>query len=343
MQPSHAEPGPSLADKVAQLSRPETYAEGTTTVETIETHMSYAFLTDRYVYKLKKPVRHAFLDFSTLDARRFNCLEELRLNRRLARDVYLDVVPLTFAGGRIAVQGSGEVVDWLVKMRRLPRELMLDRTIVDGRLDEEAVVRVAHSLAAFYRRAERTGVTAAAYRDRLCHSIDENGRALADPRYGVAPEMLGAVIQSLTGFLGQRAALFEPRARKIVEGHGDLRPEHVCLTPEPIFIDCLEFNRALRIVDPADELAYLSMECELLGAKSVRDTLFTAYQAYSGDAVPLDLVDFYASSRALTRAKLAAWHLDDQLTPTARARWLARTADYMRLAARGTENSSTPR
>ena len=343
MQLAYAGRGPSLAEKVAQLSRPETYPEGTTAVETIETHMSYAFLTDRHVYKLKKPVRYPFLDFSTLDARRFNCLEELRLNRRLAPDVYLEVVPLTLLEERLILQGSGEIVDWLVKMRRLPRELMLDRVIVDGRLEDEAIARVARRLAAFYRGADRVNVAVDDYRERLRRSIEEDHRALAHTRYGVGRERLDAVAQKLAGFLDTHAALIEPRAAKIVEGHGDLRPEHVCLTPEPIFIDCLEFNRELRIVDPADELAYLSMECEFLGASGIRDTLFRAYQGYSGDAVPLDLINFYASCRALTRAKLAAWHLDDELTATARARWLARTADYMRLAARTAEHRPSPR
>jgi aminoglycoside phosphotransferase family enzyme len=112
---------PTLADKVAYLSRPESYGEGVGAVEVIETHMSYVFLVERLVYKLKKPVRYPFLDFSTLDARRFNCQEELRLNRRLARSVYLAVVPLSISSRGLDLEGTGEPVEWLVKMRRLPR------------------------------------------------------------------------------------------------------------------------------------------------------------------------------------------------------------------------------
>ena len=123
----------TLREKVAHLSRPESYPEETAAVEVVQTHMSCVFLTDRHAWKLKKPVRHDFLDFSTLEARRADCEEELRLNRRLARDVYLEIVPLTFTSdGALRLGGDGEVMEWLVKMRRLPAQLMLDHAIRHG-------------------------------------------------------------------------------------------------------------------------------------------------------------------------------------------------------------------
>jgi aminoglycoside phosphotransferase family enzyme len=332
--PETARAEPTLAQKVAHLSRPESYGEGTSAVEMIETHMSYVFLTDSYVYKLKKPVRHPFLDFSTLQARRFNCDEELRLNRRLARNVYLAVIALTLGAEGLQIDGPGTAVEWLVKMRRLPRHLMLDRAIQERRLNENDVARFTRVLAAFYRDAPRVSMTPSDYCARLTHAVLDDRRALASPDYSLDGGVLDRIVERLLGFLDERKALLRERVEKhmIVEGHGDLRPEHVCLAAEPVFIDCLEFNRDLRIVDPGDELGYLAMECELLGADYVRHAVFATYRECTGDAVDDSLISFYQAHRALLRAKLAAWHLKDGLTDRGREAWLARARQYLHLA-----------
>lgn len=325
---------PKLADKVTYLSRPESYAEGTSAVEMIETHMSYVFLTDRFVYKLKKPVRYPFLDFTTLEARRFNCAEEVRLNRRLARNVYLGIVSLTLGADGLTLEHHGEVVEWLVKMRRLPRHLMLDHAIEERRVTEQDVVRFARVLATFYRDGERIALSPSAYRERLRKAIVDHQQALSVPAYGLSTATVHAMVELQLGFLDTHARIFDERLQRnlIVEGHGDLRPEHVCLAAEPVFIDCLEFNRDLRIVDPADELGYLAMECELLGAADVGEIVFETYRTVTGDAPDVALISFYQAERALLRAKLAVWHLEDGVTNSARAKWLARAQAYLRLA-----------
>jgi aminoglycoside phosphotransferase family enzyme len=121
-------------------------------------------------------------------------------------------------------------------------------------------------------------------------------------------------------------------AGHILETHGDLRPEHVCLAGAPVFIDCLEFDRNLRITDPADELAGLAIECDFLGAPQVQPWLFEAYRQASGDAVSTQLVRFYSVQRALMRARMAAWHLDDPISDTLRAHWRTRASAFLQLA-----------
>jgi uncharacterized protein len=325
---------PTIEEKIAFLSRTESYAEGATAVEIIETHMSYVFLTDRYVYKLKKPVRYPFLDFSTLEARRFNCTEEVRLNRRLARNVYVGVAALALGPDGLTLEGQGEVVEWLVKMHRLPRHLMLDRAIREGRVTEQDIVRFTRVLAAFYRDGERIALTPAIYRERLRQAISDNEQALCVPAYNLDTAAVRAVVATQLGFLDTHARAFDQRLEQklIVEGHGDLRPEHVCLAAEPVFIDCLEFNRDLRIVDPADELGYLAMECEISEAAYIGKIVFETYGAITGDAPDDTLVRFYQAQRALLRAKLAAWHLEDGVTNSARVKWLARARAYLHLA-----------
>jgi aminoglycoside phosphotransferase family enzyme len=326
----------ALRAKVAFLSNRASYPERPVAVDVVQTHMSCVFLTDHHAYKLKKPVRYAFLDFSTLDARRADCEAELRLNRRLAPDVYLELVPLVAApDGKLVLGGGGEVVDWLVKMRRLPSRLMLDQAIRDASVTPEAVRRFTRVLAEFYRRAEPVVLDGAEHRRRFELEIEASRLELARPEYGLAPNLVDEVGAALSNALAHQAQALEGRIaqRRIVEGHGDLRPEHICLEPVPLFIDCLEFNRDWRLVDPADELSYLALECEFAGAPWIGEIVMATYREASGDDPPAALLHFYKGCRAAVRAKLSAWHLKDHSDPADQGKWIARAQRYLELAA----------
>lgn len=327
--------------KVAFLRNPATHPD-TREVETIETHMSWVFLTDSETYKLKKPVHYDFLDFTTLAARERNAREEVRLNRRLSDGVYLGVRRLTRApDGHLAIDGRGDTIDWLVHMRRLPRDRMLDVLIRDGHLVPGDVRPVAEKLAAFYERATAVDMEPKAYGARLRAGLHAHRAALLEPDYGLEPDLVRAGLDEAERLLDREPALFGGRAARIVEGHGDLRPEHVCLESPPIVFDCLEFNREFRLVDPADELGALGMECERLGAAFVGDELLFAYQQRTGDGPPPELIDFYRTGRAALRAKLAVWHLRE-VEKSAWGRWQALARSYLRLASRyGTRLAAT--
>jgi uncharacterized protein len=333
----------STAEKVAFLSRPESYDPLPQAVRRIETHMSWVFIADALVYKMKKPVRLPVLDFSTLAARRHYCEESLRLNRRLAGPVYLDVVPLTLeAGGALRLGGEGEPVEWLERMRRLPEARMLDTAIRNGTVSEADVDRFATVLARFYRNAPPAPMTPTGYRARLQDSVQGNAEALAAPEFALPRDRLRAVIDAQRAFIDRHGELFDQRVEsgRIVEGHGDLRPEHVCLLDEPVIIDCLEFNREFRIVDPVDELGYLALECAFAGAEWIGPRLFEIYVRVTGDVAPAHLLGFYQSHRATIRAKLAAWHLLDQ-PPETHPRWRARADAYLALAWRYASGASS--
>lgn len=302
----------SLEDKVAFLRQPQAYVERPRRVATVETHMSWVFLTDRHAYKLKKPVRYDFLDFSTPEARRHDCDEEIRLNRRLAADVYLQVVPLTIdPQGELCLGGAGRPVDWLVKMRRLPSRRMLDQVIKTGSVEGPDIQAVARKLSEFYKGLPSVGIGFSAYRQRFEEDVRSNLEELTQPQYRLPASKTRRIATKQLDFLARHAELFDERVRagRIVEAHGDLRAEHVCLEPGPVVIDCLEFKREFRILDPADELAFLGLDCERLGAAWVRPVLFDTYGEITGDDVPGGLVAFYGSCRALLRAKIALWHL----------------------------------
>lgn len=321
----------SLAAKVAFLRRPASYPQPTSRVDAVETHMSWLFLTDDHAYKLKKPFRRNGIDYSTAAMRGLNCRRELRLNRRLAADVYLSVVALTAeADGRLALDGVGPRVDWLVRMRRLPAELTLEQALAAGTVGEGDVRRIVARLAPFFASAARARMTPAAYRRRLAAMTASAASALQRPGFGLAPPRVGATAAALDRFVAAQRGLLDARVQAgcVVEGHGDLRPEHIYLTTPPTVIDCIEFDRGLRLRDPVDELAFLAMECDRCGHPEVDAWLFAAYRGLTGDDPPRALVEFHKAHNAFLRARIAIWHIDDDDTGPP-LHWVARAEDYL--------------
>ncbi|HEX7007699.1 MAG TPA: hypothetical protein VF274_11190 [Alphaproteobacteria bacterium] len=340
-QPGANDPSPSaelpLGDKVDFLGRPEAYPEPTRRVEPVETHMSWVFLTDAYAYKMKKPVRYAYLDYSTLERRRRMCGEELRLNRRLASWVYLGIVALVCDDrGRLALSEPGDkragtIVEWLVKMVRLPAECLLNQAIGREAVNDLDAQRTAVHLAEFFARAEPVRMPIASHIRRLGMAIGANARDI--DAAGTPSRRYASVVRALHGFLDERSALLETRLARgrLVEGHGDLRPEHVFLGAPPAIIDCLEFDRALRLADPLAELAFLTMECERLGAAKWGELFLEIYLERAADDAPEELMAFYMAERALLRARLALGHLHDGVAREPK-RWLDQADQYLDLA-----------
>jgi aminoglycoside phosphotransferase family enzyme len=327
--------GPSLEAKVSFLRRPETYRLPPGQVEARETHMSWVFLAGARVYKLKKPVRFPYLDFSTLARREAACRAELRLNRRLAPDVYLDVLPLVETGQGLALGGEGHPVDWLVCMRRLDERYMLDRLIEAGRLEITQLDRLCDALAGFYRAAAPVTLSAAVFLADLRRSFDYNRRVLLDPRFALPAGLVRRIDRAQRRFLDRHGGLIAARLRHrhLVDGHGDLRPEHIWIDDRVRIIDCLEFNARLRMVDPFDEIAYLSLECERLGAAWAGVYLRQRMARKLRDGPAEVLFTFYHCHRATLRARLAIAHLFEE-HPRTRDKWPRRAADYLALADR---------
>ena len=325
----------SLCDKVRFLRRPGSYPDRPATIEAVESHMSWVFLTERHAYKLKKPVRYSYLDYSTIPARRDNCAAEVRLNRRFAPDVYLGIMPLTAdPAGRLQLAGAGAICDWLVKMVRLPAERTLEAQIARRQVDESELRQAVHVLTRVYRQAAPAAIAPAAYRRRFHNDLCENLAELSRPVFGLSSDLPQMIAAAQRRFMSSHGGLLDARVEegRIVEAHGDLRPEHIYLGASPIIMDCIEFNREFRLLDPADELAYLAIECHRLGAPRLGDVALDTYRADTGDRPPVRLVDFYASARAMLRAKLAIWHLqDDQRTDA--GKWRARAKAYLEIAA----------
>ena len=325
---------PSLDQKVEFLSRPAAYPEAVASVTRRETHMSWVFLAGGKVYKLKKPVRLSYLDFSTLAKRKAACLAELSLNRRLAPDVYLDVAPLTATPRGTLIGGHGITVDWLVVMRRLDESQTLEHAILEDRVEPWQLDRLVTTLVQFYRRATPIFLPPAIHLRNWCQSRLYNRRVLLDAHLGLPSGLVTRIDSVQRRFLFFQSRLLAQRVRDriIVDGHGDLRPEHIWLGDPVKIIDCLEFNPRLRAVDPFDEIAFLSLECERLGAAWVGQYIRHRIARTLRDGPNEALFLFYRCHRATLRARLAIAHLLEP-SPRTPEKWPCLARTYLRLAA----------
>jgi aminoglycoside phosphotransferase family enzyme len=323
---------------VAFLSEAGSYGLPAQEIVRRETHMSWVFLAGDEAFKLKKPVRFPYLDFSSLSRREAACRAELSLNRRLAPDVYRAVVPVVRSGTGLAIGGHGKIVDWLVVMRRLDPGGTLEHAISTRRLTARQLDCLISTLTAFYQHAAPVLVSPGAHLLGIHRSLAFNTRVLLDARLLDAHPGLPAGLVRQVGrvqrrFLAQRSALIVDRVRRrrVVDGHGDLRPEHVWLGDPVRIIDGLEFNARLRAVDPFDEIAFLCVECERLGCTWAAEHLRRRALHVLPGGLSGELFAFYRCHRATLRARLAAAHLlePDPRTPE---KWLRQARTYLRLA-----------
>lgn len=318
------------------------YDERTSTVERCETHISVVFLTDTHAYKLKKRVTLPFLDFSTLARRKLMCEAECRLNQRLAPHIYLGIEPVTWDGQRYRIGGQGEIADYVVKMVRLPVEQNLVRMIVTNSVARPQLDRLVERLVAFYKQQPICDLTVDQYLSRLRQNIDDNFTSLSELCDNSDRTIIRRVYGSQVQLLATSLPLFRSRVEGgwIREGHGDLRPEHIYLGPEPTVVDCLEFNQEFRQIDLLDELAFLEMECDCLGAYRVGRWITNRVGSILHDDQPRRLRQFYKSYRASVRAKVAAIRAHQRSCPLAIHARLA--SDYLRLADRYVRDFAQP-
>jgi aminoglycoside phosphotransferase family enzyme/predicted kinase len=298
----------ALPPPIAAMTDPAFYPERPRSVELKQTHISYLFLAGDYVYKVKKPVRFAFLDASCLRTRRELCESEIVLNRRLAPNIYLGVVPIVRTSGGYALGGPGQMhaaEEFAVKMRRLDESRMLDVLVKNGTATPAMMRAVAERVAQFHAHTPakcgwRYGSAAAvwqrvigdlvSYEQFIGYTI--SGRELAE-----IEAFCRNFIETRWGFINQRAS--EGRVR---DCHGDLRAEQICMDRELNIFDCIEFSERLRYCDVASEAAFLAMDLDRLGAPCLAQEFVSSYSEISADAGLASMLPMYKCYRASIRA-----------------------------------------
>jgi aminoglycoside phosphotransferase family enzyme/predicted kinase len=323
------------------LSNPAVYPYMPPAVKVIQTHISAVFLAGEFVYKLKKPVALGFLDFTTLDKRLAACHAEVRLNRRLAPDVYLGVVPITRLPDGVRVEGEGDIVEWAVKMRRLPDESTLLQRVRAGQVDADLIEAVARRIAAFHLAAERNQRIASFARFDV---VARNFREVfdrAEPFIGetAGRSVFNRVRSGTEEALARLRPLIEQRADRGAprDCHGDLHLDHIYYFPDRpapgdlVVIDCIEFNERFRFIDPVADMAFVAMDLAFYARRDLARAFAGAYFAATGEEDGPALLPLYSAYRAAIRGMVDGLLLGEAEVPAAereaarsraRAHWL---------------------
>ncbi len=323
-----------MIDDLLQLDRYDPVPEK---IELVQTHASWVFLAGDYVYKVKKPVDFGFLDFSTLAKRSFYCQEELRLNRRLGGDYYLRVENVVRREGGYFFGGSGEIVDYAVVMRRLPEAFLMRQLLVDDLLQESQLDELVELLHAFYEEAKVFKSGRFGSCEKVSFDVEENFSQTQDfINDTVMARDYQRIVDFSRDFLQDRHKLFVRRVKDgaVLEGHGDLHMEHVCLPPgAPLVYDCIEFNQRFRRLDVVNDLAFLAMDLEENNRFDYAAYFIESCANRLGSLFESKLLSFYKCYRAYVRGKVLSFlSADAALDGKAREQARVRAARYFRLA-----------
>jgi hypothetical protein len=321
------------------LLNPEIYPDRPQSIKFIETHISLLFLTGNYVYKLKKPVDFGFLDFTSLEKRKFFCEQEVKLNRRLSPTIYLGVVTITKEGNRIILDGKGELAEYAVKMRQIPEEFLMDKLLEKRQVTPRMIEAISEKLVKFYFAAETNDlIQSFAKPERLKQDTDENFEQTE--RYvevTIPKEVYGEIKSKTNEVFRTKREIFTQRIAtdRIRDCHGDLRLEHIFWGDEISIFDCIEFNERFRYTDVAADIAFLAMDLDYHSRQDLSEHLIRAFIGESGDQELMEVLDFYKSYRAYVRGKVESFRLDDPHIPEEeKGEALKRAQKYFGLAHR---------
>jgi len=323
----------------AEELKRESFSHKPKELKLIQTHISYVFLADDLVYKIKKPVNFGFLDFTTLELRRFYCEKEVELNRRFCPEVYLGVVPISLTKDGYKVENSENPVEYAVKMKRLPEDGMMQKILKNRALTEKHIDLIVDLLVPFYKSVRTgKGVNQFGSIDTVSFNTEENftqtegfvGKALNKWRYN-------HIINWTRNFIKENTSLFEKRIKEgfIREGHGDLYSANICFDDlKKVYIyDCIEFNERFRCQDIASDIAFLSMDLDFHDYEALSKYFVEKYVEKSDDRDLLKLLNFYKCYRAYVRGKIGCFtSMDKAFTEEQRAEALKNAQKYFDLA-----------
>lgn len=327
-------------DLVAFLKMPSAYFHQPRRVHCIETHISWVFIASPFVFKVKKPLDLGFLDFRTLEKRHYFCQRELALNRRLAPEVYLEVLPIYKTAESFSFQPGGEIVEYALKMKELPHGWFLSELLSKGTVDEAEIDRIISRLKSFYDRETPTAeIEQWGRSEKLRISTDENFEQVR-PFIGKTITPFGfEVIRHFTDeFYVRQKRLFQERVaqHRILDCHGDLRLDHIHITPNAVTIfDCIEFNDRFRFIDIANDLAFLAMDFDFERQHKLGSLFLRRAAEKLRDPGIAKIADFYKSYRALVRGKVESLQIKSEEHAT-------RARRYFQLALRYATVGSEP-
>jgi len=323
---------------IAALQNPAVFPHPVTEFKVIETHISWVLLTGEFAYKIKKPVDFGFLNFTTLKARKHFCEEELRLNQRLAADLYLELLPITGSENAPALGGKGQAIEYAIKMRQFPQDSLLSAVQARGELKPSHIDDLARQIADFHRQ---TPPVAANHRlvsvEAICAPMRQNVVQIEPLLTEQADkQQLAALSGWLEASITRLAPILEKRGAngKIRECHGDLHLGNAILREngQVALFDCIEFNEEFRLIDQALDAGFLAMDLETCGLHALAHRFTNAWLEQTGDWQALELLPLYKAHRALVRAKVGLFRLGQEQDEAQRRAILAGYRSYIALA-----------
>jgi len=301
---------------VEALMKPEAYDEEPGQIELTQTHISFVFLTRNFVYKVKKAVDLGFLDFTTLEKRRFFCEKELELNRRLCGDMYLEVVPINRSRSNIIkIKGEGETVEYAVKMKRMPQEKMMNKLLEEKKVDSKLIDRIAKIIAEFHSKADMNkrisefgslAIIETNWKENFEQTREFVGKTISVKDFKFIRE-------TIDDFMKRNVSFFEKRMRegRVRDCHGDIHSGNIFVTDRIYIFDAIEFNERFRYSDVASDVAFLAMDLDFKERADLSNFFVERYVEYSGDQESMKLLPFYKCYRAYVRGKVTSFKLKD--------------------------------
>jgi len=294
--------------------KPEAYDEEPGQIELTQTHISFVFLIRNFVYKVKKAVDLGFLDFTTLEKRRFFCEKELELNRRLCGDMYLEVVPIN-KSNIIKIKGGGETVEYAVKMKRMPQERMMNQLLEENKVDSKLIDRTAKIITDFHSKAETNrriskfgslAIIETNWKENFDQTQEFVGKTISTKNFKLIRERIDDFMKRNVPFFEKRMA--EGRVR---DCHGDVHSGNIFVTDRIYIFDAIEFNERFRYSDVASDIAFLAMDLDFKERTDLSNFFVKRYVKYSGDQELMRLLPFYKCYRAYVRGKVTSFKLKD--------------------------------
>lgn len=292
------------------LLDPAAYPEKVKKIILIQTHSAWVFLTGKHAYKIKKPVNLGFLDFSTLEKRKFYCNQELKLNRRLAWDLYLGVLPITKEkDGKIKINGKGKIIDFAVVMKEIPQERLMSTLLQKNKVKTKTVKEIAKIIAKFhqkkYPRVKKEYKSEKIIKRNWNENFEQTKPFVEKT---ILKKDFDLIKKAIKNFFKKNNTLLQKRVRenKIKWCHGDLHSGNIFITEKnKIYIfDCIEFNERFACQDVANEVAFLAMDLDFWSKKDLADCFIKSYLKYTKDQELLNLLNFYKCYRAFVRGKV---------------------------------------
>jgi aminoglycoside phosphotransferase family enzyme len=327
----------NLPGFISALLHSDIYDHPAENIQLVQTHISFVLLAGEFVYKFKKPVDFGFLDFSTLEKRQYCCEQELLLNRRLCPDIYLGLVTITSEGDGFALNGNGAVVEYGVKMVRMPEDRMMVNLIRKGQVDREQIDALVDVLVPFYQQADRSAeIDGFGTAESVAVNVLENFEQTKGFIGGgaVSQEQFDRISGWAEKFLSQEQ-LFSDRIRGgyIRDCHGDLYSANICLADNVYIYDCIEFNRRFRYCDVASDIAFLAMDLDFHGLQELSEYCIAQFCERSGDTGLKEMLNFYKCYRAYVRGKIGLFTAGDPAVDEAvKKSSMEAAAKYFKLA-----------